>query len=327
MDFEDIAGMCASLSLIEREGPVRKLKENLETAAMLRLSSSLVGKILTRKMVNREAFMRVIGRIWQVRMGVEIESMTGNIFSFHFNDKEDRRKVIAGAPWTFDNALLVLEEPEVTGLADDCIRKFMRVRVRIDIDKPLKRCLRVDVMGDGVETVMLLRYERLPNICFKCGKIGHTTNECLEEERILVISGVGKPLFGDRMKATRSLRKKKKKKKNFREQRGTPFIPDYPSNNISSLGTSGEVTISKPTLAEALEFGQKEAQKVVMVDAPMTDVVKQMVKWDFGNSTSINAINADAINAINATMTLNEVYVTTIDKHRQEKQLDPYVFQ
>lgn len=37
--------------------------------------------------------------------------------------------------------------------------KFLRVWVIIEIDKPLRRCMRVDVIGDRVESVMLLKYE------------------------------------------------------------------------------------------------------------------------------------------------------------------------
>ncbi|KAK1589427.1 hypothetical protein Q3G72_033945 [Acer saccharum] len=43
------------------------------------------------------------------------------------------------------------------GLAGNCVGKFLRVRVRIDISKPLRRCLHVDILGDGVEMIMLLR--------------------------------------------------------------------------------------------------------------------------------------------------------------------------
>ncbi|KAK2664345.1 hypothetical protein Ddye_002919 [Dipteronia dyeriana] len=85
--------------------------------------------------------------------------------------------------------------------------KFMRVRVRMDIDQPLKRCLRVDIMGDGVETVMLLRYERLPNHCFKCGRVGHRTMDCASNEPIPVINGTEEPLFGLWLRATRPFRK------------------------------------------------------------------------------------------------------------------------
>ncbi|TXG53259.1 hypothetical protein EZV62_022428 [Acer yangbiense] len=119
MDSGDITRLCASLSLIEREGPVRKLDEKLKMGAMQKLSVSLVGKILTKKFVNREAFMRVIAKIWHISKGVAIESLTGNIFSFHFTNQEDRCKVLFGAPWTFDNSLLVLEKPEGKGLVEN----------------------------------------------------------------------------------------------------------------------------------------------------------------------------------------------------------------
>ena len=56
--------------------------------------------------------------------------------------------------------------------------KFLRVRVILGIDKPLRRCLRVDILGDGVETVMLLKYERLLGFCFCCGHLGHTMRDC-----------------------------------------------------------------------------------------------------------------------------------------------------
>ncbi|TXG53536.1 hypothetical protein EZV62_018792 [Acer yangbiense] len=131
MDSEDISRMCASLSLIEREGPIRKLGNNLKLAAIQRLSVSLVGKIITKKVVNREAFMRVIGRIWHVKEGVEIQSLTGNIFSFLFKDVEDRRKVLSGVPWSFDNTLLVLEEPEGKGSIEEIDFSGCEFRVQI----------------------------------------------------------------------------------------------------------------------------------------------------------------------------------------------------
>ncbi|KAK2649410.1 hypothetical protein Ddye_016899 [Dipteronia dyeriana] len=61
----------------------------------------------------------------------------------------------------------------------DCDGKFLRVRAVIDVERPRPGILRVDVLGDGVETVMLLRYERLPDHCFHCGRLGHKTRECI----------------------------------------------------------------------------------------------------------------------------------------------------
>ncbi|TXG69153.1 hypothetical protein EZV62_004088 [Acer yangbiense] len=208
MDSEDISSLCASLSISDRDVPIQLLNEKLMIEAKHRLSLCIVGKIFSSNRVNRDAFMRVIGKIWQVRKGMDIESVTGNTFSFHFKDAYDLERVLAGGPWSFDNALLVMDRPvgkgtieslrfseviEVDGGASgDCVGKFMRVRVRVNIEKSLARCLRVDILGDGVISTMILRYERLPNHCFKCGMVNHITPECSDMEPVLLVDGKGR---------------------------------------------------------------------------------------------------------------------------------------
>ncbi|XP_050212839.1 uncharacterized protein LOC126664483 isoform X2 [Mercurialis annua] len=64
------------------------------------------------------------------------------------------------------------------GASGDCLGKYMRVRVTVDITKPLKRGLKVKVNSEGAIVMALLRYERLPEFCFKCGIIGHPLLEC-----------------------------------------------------------------------------------------------------------------------------------------------------
>ncbi|KAI9173809.1 hypothetical protein LWI28_006874 [Acer negundo] len=46
--------------------------------------------------------------------------------------------------------------------------------------EPLLRSLRVDLLGNGKITTMLLRYERLLDYCFKCGRLGHSLLECTD---------------------------------------------------------------------------------------------------------------------------------------------------
>ncbi|KAK3218545.1 hypothetical protein Dsin_012515 [Dipteronia sinensis] len=118
MDQEDIARLCASLSLSDIDGPVGKLEGNIKIAAVKRMALCLVGKILSPKPVNRGAFIKVIGRIWHVRNGVKVESVTGNIFTFHFKEQGDQDQVLSGSPWSFNDCLIVLEKPVGLGLIE-----------------------------------------------------------------------------------------------------------------------------------------------------------------------------------------------------------------
>nr|XP_023870320.1 uncharacterized protein LOC111982935 [Quercus suber] len=54
---------------------------------------------------------------------------------------------------------------------------FMRVRVEIDITKPLCRGRKIswDQSGEGWAVFM---YERLPNICYWCGLLSHDNKDC-----------------------------------------------------------------------------------------------------------------------------------------------------
>ena len=55
---------------------------------------------------------------------------------------------------------------------------FMRVRVAIDITKPLCRGRKISTTS-GKEGWVSFKYERLPNICYGCGRLTHSDRECL----------------------------------------------------------------------------------------------------------------------------------------------------
>lgn len=54
---------------------------------------------------------------------------------------------------------------------------FMRVRVNVDISKPLCRGRKV-TFDDDLENWVSFQYERLPNICFWCGMLSHDDSDC-----------------------------------------------------------------------------------------------------------------------------------------------------
>ncbi|KAK3210919.1 hypothetical protein Dsin_015625 [Dipteronia sinensis] len=92
MSFEEVVMLYANMTLLEEEGPMGRLQDDLKEDGLRRLALSLVGKVLTNKKVNGEAFMGLISRVWKVR-------------------KEDHWHVIMGRPWTFVGALIVLAGP------------------------------------------------------------------------------------------------------------------------------------------------------------------------------------------------------------------------
>ncbi|KAL5760881.1 hypothetical protein ACOSQ2_019719 [Xanthoceras sorbifolium] len=67
------------------------------------------------------------------------------------------------------------------GALRDYIGKYIRVRVGVEIDKPLKRYLKTNIGEPNNVVVMLLRYKRLLEYFFWCGFVGHSFLECLHE--------------------------------------------------------------------------------------------------------------------------------------------------
>jgi 14-3-3 protein epsilon len=61
---------------------------------------------------------------------------------------------------------------------DNCSwRKYMRIRVLVDVRLPLKRHKKIKKQGDGSKLVQF-KYERLGTFCYVCGILGHSDAKC-----------------------------------------------------------------------------------------------------------------------------------------------------
>jgi hypothetical protein len=56
-------------------------------------------------------------------------------------------------------------------------RKYMRIRVLVDVRLPLKRYKKIKKL-DGDSKLVNFKYERLGTFCYVCGLLGHSENRC-----------------------------------------------------------------------------------------------------------------------------------------------------
>ncbi|KAH9670323.1 CCHC-type domain-containing protein [Citrus sinensis] len=210
MEIEELIKKCSAIPLEGEEEDKVSFVGKMKTKGAEIIVGCLVGKILTTRGVNIEGLRSMIHQVWRTVRGVRVESLGENVFMFKFALEVDKRRVLAGGPWHFNKALIVLTEPEGIGnitkqafthvffwvqilnipimamnteaisrLGDiigsveevetnedgECIGEIARVRIRVDVAKPLKKIIFLE--SEGEEKVpMPVTYERLPDFCF-----------------------------------------------------------------------------------------------------------------------------------------------------------------
>lgn len=85
------------------------------------------------------------------------------------------------------------------GADGSCMGKFARIRVTRSLKKPLQRCLNISLNKEGASSLILLLYERLPDFCYACGRVGHVHRDCVD-----ACLNITDPEFGPWMRAGRS---------------------------------------------------------------------------------------------------------------------------
>ncbi|KAL5764614.1 hypothetical protein ACOSQ2_017208 [Xanthoceras sorbifolium] len=124
------------------------------------------------------------------------------------------------------------------GASGDCLGKYIRVRVVLDISKPLQRFLKVNMGNPGKDVIMLLRYKRLLQYCFGYGFIGHSMRECEHG------SGVGDTRlkdssFGLWMRASSPVKSRRAPDRSGRIGSGGATVVEQ---NIKAVAMHGSVT-------------------------------------------------------------------------------------
>uniref|UniRef100_A0A803M810 CCHC-type domain-containing protein n=1 Tax=Chenopodium quinoa TaxID=63459 RepID=A0A803M810_CHEQI len=196
---EELSKRWEKLRITNDEEDVAVLEKTDSDVTENNIDLTLVGKVLSMRPYNFEAMQNTL-------------------------KKRDREKILKGAPWIFDNNLVLLkeingsEQPEsielklcpfwirlynlpldcrsnrdvktiaekvgyVMEIEDDWLGwdRSRRARVLVDTTKPIRRVQKIRDK-EGQDTFVQFKYERLPNLCFTCGILGHTEKDCPNED-------------------------------------------------------------------------------------------------------------------------------------------------
>ncbi|KAL3639509.1 hypothetical protein CASFOL_017416 [Castilleja foliolosa] len=190
---------------------------------------SLIAKVLPTKNINMNAFKTTIIKAWNPINKLSTNLLKENTMTFIFEDEKDFEKVL-NSTWSFRDhhvsiarwlANKALTEISLTktniwihafGILVSWIDLDMAqgignlsepsIQVEINVLKPLTTSMILSYNG-RTKIFVEIRYERLTDICFKCGQIGRKNPNCpenveLSDENIL------EPKYGPWMKAKNS---------------------------------------------------------------------------------------------------------------------------
>ena len=108
---EEITTFVSNLRLDEEEEQILDF-DTINPNSEKSVSLLLIGKLLTERSFNVEAFKRTITTVWAPIHGLVIRALRPNLFAFQFFHWRDMMKVLDGRPWNFDNMLVLLKEAD-----------------------------------------------------------------------------------------------------------------------------------------------------------------------------------------------------------------------
>lgn len=107
--YQNLDEQLADLNIEEEENEDFMFAGDVEEQVN-RYDLCLVGRFLTEKNINVRAMTSKMADIWKPTMGINIKEIDPGIFLFQFYHKEDLLWVANGGPWSFDNAMLIMNK-------------------------------------------------------------------------------------------------------------------------------------------------------------------------------------------------------------------------
>ncbi|KAJ1418141.1 Zinc knuckle CX2CX4HX4C [Sesbania bispinosa] len=170
------------------------IKEGLQEC-----QNSIIGKLVTEKVVHANSLMNALNNIWNSPKGFKVVDLGDKRFQFFFDSGKDADRVIR-EDMSFTKAQIWLQ---IWGLPVHCRTKqircrlgvcmgtvmeadvfeiqgrgsYIRVLIEIEVSKPLLPGINAGSRKDGIFWADF-KIERVPQFCYKCGIIGHDEDGC-----------------------------------------------------------------------------------------------------------------------------------------------------
>lgn len=131
MDTEEIIRRCEEISLSGEGKSKITFKSSMKRKGEKIVAGCLVGKVLLNREVPVERIKSTLQTVWKTMREVKIEELGENIFLFKFGAEVDKRKILSGGPWHFENGLIILKEP--VGIGEITKQDFTHVSFWVQI--------------------------------------------------------------------------------------------------------------------------------------------------------------------------------------------------
>nr|POF27248.1 hypothetical protein CFP56_12590 [Quercus suber] len=104
---------------------------------------------------------------------MEVKKLDKTLFTFSFQHEVDLHKAFSMRPWSCKGAHIgQVLEVDIVGETGGCRKKFLRIRVDIQIEKPLTPGFFLP-RPNRSDAWIGFKYEKLADCCYKYGVIGH----------------------------------------------------------------------------------------------------------------------------------------------------------
>ncbi|GMY05180.1 hypothetical protein FCV25MIE_00419, partial [Fagus crenata] len=212
---EELIARTESISCADNRLSLSPSKDPLNTTEL-----SLIGKIIYPRNFINSVVKEIIMKAWKPTHEIQVKRVERNTFLFSFGHEVDRQLAFNRRPWTIKGAHLILKiwSPELSwqeivfssstfwiqihGLPRLWQNKDNLIQIgqqagKIDIYSPLKPG--IFLPRSGLPDLWIgLKYEKISDLCYRCGIIGHAEKEC-SNERVFLSNqhGVKFPAFGE----------------------------------------------------------------------------------------------------------------------------------